>query len=81
MGLLLKNVKQLLLKHLLPLKNSSCIKIFDEMFQDLRGDLCLVASALKKVQEKDTEIDTELIANYLSRGQFIVPQGYRERAI
>ena len=51
------------------------------MFQDLRGDLCLVASALKKVQEKDTEIDTELIANYLSRGQFIVPQGYRERAI
>ena len=42
-------------------------KIFD-MAKELRGDLCIVANALKKVQEKDGDIDPEFMTNFLTAG-------------
>ena len=38
------------------------------MAKELRGDLCIVASALKKVHEKDGEIDPDMISNFLTAG-------------
>ena len=42
-------------------------KILD-MAKELRGDLCIVATALKKVQERDGEIDPDIITNFLTAG-------------
>ena len=43
-------------------------KILD-MAKELRGDLCIVANALKKVQEKDGDIDPEFMTNFLTAGK------------
>eukprot|EP00090_Calanus_glacialis_P013363 TRINITY_DN22004_c0_g1_i1.p1 TRINITY_DN22004_c0_g1~~TRINITY_DN22004_c0_g1_i1.p1 ORF type:complete len:561 (-),score=172.93 TRINITY_DN22004_c0_g1_i1:215-1663(-) len=51
-------------------------KILD-MAKELRGDLCIVANALKKVQERDGEIDPDIIANFLTAGLDITPYGSR----
>ena len=39
------------------------------MAKELRGDLCIVANALKKVQEKDGDIDPEFMTNFLTAGK------------
>merc|ERR1712098_95015 len=50
-------------------------KILD-MAKELRGDLAIVASALKKVQEREPgEIDPDTVTNYLTRGLDITPFG------
>merc|ERR1719154_144969 len=51
-------------------------KILD-MAKELRGDLCIVANALKKVQERDGEIDPDTITNFLTAGLDITPYGSR----
>ncbi|XP_023326064.1 tryptophan 5-hydroxylase 1 [Eurytemora carolleeae] len=52
-------------------------KIFD-MAKELRGGLCIVASALKKIQDKDGEdIDPDIVANILSKGLDITPYASR----
>jgi hypothetical protein len=43
-------------------KNSKPVK-------ELRGDLCIVASALKKMQERDEEVDPDLVTKYLTKGE------------
>jgi len=52
------------------------LKILD-MAKELRGDLCIVANALKKVHEKDGEIDSDMITNFLTAGLDITPYGSR----
>ena len=42
-------------------------KILD-MAKELRGDLCIVATALKKVQEQEGEVDPDLVTSFLSLG-------------
>ena len=47
-------------------------KILD-MAKELRGDLCIVATALKKVQEKDGDnIDPEFMTNFLTAGKEVL---------
>ena len=43
-------------------------KILD-VAKELRGDLCIVATALKKVQEKDGEVDPDFMTNFLTAGR------------
>ena len=48
-------------------------KILD-MAKELRGDLCIVANALKKVQEKEGDnIDPEFMTNFLTAGLDLTP--------
>ena len=42
------------------------------MAKELRGDLCIVATALKKVQERDGEIDPDIITNFLTAGMHYI---------
>ena len=51
-------------------------KILD-MAKELRGDLCIVANALKKVQENDGEADAEFMTNFLTAGLDLTPYGSR----
>ena len=44
------------------------------MAKELRGDLCIVANALKKVQERDGEIDPNIIANFLTAGTSLLQE-------
>ena len=43
-------------------------KILD-MAKELRGDLCIVAGALKKVQERDGELDPDQLTQLLTAGK------------
>ena len=43
-------------------------KILD-VAKELRGDLCIVATALKKVQEKEGEVDPDFMTNFLTAGR------------
>ena len=43
-------------------------KILD-VAKELRGDLCIVATALKKVQEKEGEVDPDFMTNFLTAGE------------
>lgn len=38
------------------------------LVSELRGDLCIVNSALKKISAKDSTLDVERIANLLQTG-------------
>ena len=53
-------------------------KILD-MAKELRGDLCIVANALKKVQEKDGDIDPEFMTNFLTAGRAALTSLYPAR--
>ncbi|XP_014228671.1 tryptophan 5-hydroxylase 1 [Trichogramma pretiosum] len=38
------------------------------LVSELRGDLCIVSNALRKIQEQDESVDVERIANLLTKG-------------
>ena len=38
------------------------------LVSELRGDLCIVSNALKKIQEQDDTVDIERITNLLTHG-------------
>ena len=51
-------------------------KILD-MAKELKGDLAIVASALRKVQERDGELDPSVVSTFLTAGLDISPYGSR----
>ena len=51
-------------------------KILD-MAKELKGDLAIVASALRKVQEREGELDPSVISTFLTAGLDISPYGSR----
>lgn len=51
-------------------------KILD-MAKELKGDLAIVASALRKVQERDGDLDPAVVTTFLNAGLDITPYGSR----
>ena len=52
-------------------------KILD-MAKELRGDLCIVATAIKKVQEREgEEVDPDFMTNFLTAGLDLTPYSSR----
>lgn len=48
-----------------------------DVAKELRGDLCIVASALKKMQDQDSLFEPDTITNYLTLGLDLSPYGSR----
>lgn len=46
------------------------------LVSELRGDLCIVNSALKKISARDSSLDIEKIANLLQKGLTYDENGY-----